>query len=111
MIRARVTLLQERSREMQRVEKLLEDACVKLSAVVSDLAGASSRAILAALIAGVEDPSMLAELAKGRMRSKVPALQAALRGRIDDHHRFMIGFRLARVDQISADLLRPRSTD
>jgi transposase len=70
LTRYRVDLLAERTAEKQRVEKLLEDALIKLSAVVSDLFGVSGRAIMAALIAGERDPAVLANLARGSLRSK-----------------------------------------
>lgn len=104
LCRARVTLTQERTREMQRLEKLLEDACIKLSAVVSDMQGKSARAILAAVLDHQDDPQVLADLAKGRLRAKIDRLKAAMHGRVSDHHRFMIRFRLQRVDRISADI-------
>lgn len=104
LTRARVGLFAERTRELQRLEKELEDACIKLSAVVSDLGGVSARLMLKALVDAERDPRVLAELARGRMRSKVDQLTEALTGRFNDHHRFMVGFRLGRIDQISADI-------
>ena len=101
---ARVGLFQERTRELQRLEKELEDACIKLSAVVSDLQGVSARSMLQALVESEHDPKVLAALAQGRMRSKVEQLTEALTGRFNDHHRFMVSFRLARVDQTTADI-------
>jgi transposase len=106
LTRARVGLFQERTRELQRLEKELEDACIKLSAVVSDLQGVSARLMLQALIDHERDPKALAELARGRMRPKVEQLTEALAGRFNDHHRFMVAFRLARIDQTSADIDR-----
>ena len=111
LTRARVGLFQERTRELQRLEKELEDACIKLSSVVSDLQGLSARLMLQGLVDAERDPKTLAELAKGRMRSKVDQLTEALAGRFNDHHRFMVSFRLARIDQTSADIDRPRPTD
>lgn len=104
LTRARVGLFQERTRELQRLEKELEDACIKLSAVVSDIQGVSARLMLQALIDHERDPKVLADLAQGRMRSKVEELSEALTGRFNDHHRFMVAFRLARVDQTTADI-------
>ncbi len=106
LTRARVGLFQERTRELQRLEKELEDACIKLSAVVSDLQGVSARLMLQAMIDHERDPKTLAELAKGRMRPKIDQLTEALTGRFNDHHRFMVTFRLARIDQTSADIDR-----
>src|SRR5882757_3140927 len=86
LTRARTAITRERSREVQRLEKLLEDAGIKLSAVASDILGVSGRAMLESLIAGNNDPAALAELAKRRLRSKIPALTEALTGRFTEHH-------------------------
>ncbi|WP_344812503.1 IS110 family transposase [Microlunatus aurantiacus] len=104
LTRARVGLFAERTRELQRLEKGLEDACIKLSAVVSDINGVSARLMLTALINAERDPQTLAELARGRMRSKIEQLTEALTGRFNDHHRFMVQFRLTRIDQIDVDI-------
>ncbi len=104
LTRARAGLFAERTRELQRLEKELEDACIKLSAVVSDINGVSARLMLQALIDHERDPKVLAELARGRMRSKVEQLAEALEGRFNDHHRFMVSFRLSRIDQTSSDI-------
>src|SRR4029453_15220333 len=84
--RLRSDLTAERARHVQRLEKLLEDALIKLSTVATDIMGVSGRAMLEALIAGRRDPKVLAELARGRMRGKRGALVQALTGRFDDHH-------------------------
>jgi transposase len=86
------------------VEKLLEDALIKLSVVVSDSFGVSGRAILAALIAGERDPVVLAELARGRLRAKTDRLIEALTGRFTDHHAFLLAQMLQRIDGITADI-------
>jgi len=86
LTRTRTTMVRTRAREVQRLEKLLEDAGIKLSSVASDISGVSGRATLEALIAGQRDPAELAELAKRRLRSKIPALTEALTGRFTDHH-------------------------
>jgi len=104
LTRYRVDLLAERTAEKQRVEKLLEDALIKLSAVVSDLFGVSGRAIMAALIAGERDPVVLASLARGTLRSKTARLTEALTGRFTDHHAFLLTQMLHRVDAITADI-------
>jgi transposase len=104
LTRYRVDLLAVRTAEKQRVEKLLEDALIKLSVVVSDLFGVSGRAMMAALIAGERDPAVLAELARGSMRSKTARLSEALTGRFADHHAFLLTQMLARVDAITADI-------
>jgi transposase len=112
LTRYRVDLLAVRTAEKQRVEKLLEDALIKLSVVVSDLFGVSGRAMMAALIAGERDPTVLAELARGSMRSKTARLSEALTGRFTEHHAFLLTQMLARVDAITADIgpVRPAST-
>ena len=104
LTRYRVDLLAERTAEKQRVEKLLEDALIKLSAVVSDLFGVSGRAIMAALIAGERDPAVLAGLARGTLRSKTGRLTEALTGRFTEHHAFLLDRMLKRIDGITADI-------
>jgi transposase len=104
LTRYRVDLLAERTAEKQRVEKLLEDALVKLSTVVSDLFGVSGRAMMAALIAGERDPAVLANLARGSLRNKTGPLTEALTGRFTDHHAFLLTQMLRRVDAITADV-------
>jgi transposase len=93
-----------RTAEKQRVEKLLEDAQIKLSVVATDIFGVSGRDMMTALIAGQRDPTVLAQLARGRMRTKLAALQEAFTGRFNDHHAFLLSKMLARIDQISADI-------
>lgn len=80
LTRTRTAITRERSREVQRLEKLLEDAGIKLSAVASDITGVSGRAMLQALIGGEQDPAVLADLVKRRLRLKIPILTEALRG-------------------------------
>jgi transposase len=104
LTRYRVDLITARTAEKQRVEKLLEDALIKLSVVVSDLFGVSGRAMMAALIDGQRDPGMLAELARGSMRSKTGRLREALTGRFTGHHAFLLRQMLSRVDAINADI-------
>jgi transposase len=99
LTRARTAITRERSREVQRLEKLLEDAGIKLSAVASDILGVSGRAMLEALIAGDRDPVALAELAKRRLRSKIPALTEALAGRFGEHHAFLARVHLDLIDR------------
>ena len=99
LTRTRTTLTRDRAREIQRLEKLLEDAGIKLSSVASDISGVSSRLMLAALIEGERDPIVLAELAKRRLRSKIPELVEALTGRFGDHHAFLAGVHLDLIDQ------------
>jgi transposase len=104
LTRYRVDLLAERTAEKQRVEKLLEDALIKLSAVVSDLFGVSGRAMMAALIDGERDPAVLANLARGSLRSKTARLSEALTGRFTEHHAFLLTQMLRRVDALTADV-------
>jgi transposase len=102
--RYRADLVAARTAEKQRAEKLLEDACIKLSVVATDIFGVSGRAMMAALIAGQRDPRTLAQLARARMRAKITALEEAFTGHFTDHHAFLLGKMLARVDQISEDI-------
>ncbi|MDG4760400.1 IS110 family transposase [Micromonospora sp. WMMD710] len=104
LTRYRVDLIAEAGAERNRAEKLLEDAQIKLSVVVSDLFGTSGRAMMAALIAGQRDPHTLAELARSSLRRKIPALQEALTGHFTDHHAFLLGKMIARVEQVEADI-------
>ena len=108
LTRYRIDLVGVRTAEKNRVEKLLEDACLKLSVVASDIFGVSGRAMMAALIAGERDPKALAELARARMRSKIPLLAEAFAGlrlgTFDDHHRFLLARMLARIDAVNADI-------
>ncbi|PZS24038.1 MAG: IS110 family transposase, partial [Acidimicrobiales bacterium] len=91
LTRYRKRLVQEHTAECQRIQKTLEDAGIKLDSVASDVLGVSGRAMLAALVAGERDPEVLAELAKGRLRKKIPELRRALAGRFKDHHALLIG--------------------
>ena len=104
LTRYRRTLTHERTREKQRAEKLLEDAQIKLSSVISDIFGVSGRAMLAALIAGQANPHELARLARGSMRAKTSVLQEALTGHFTGHHAFMLGMMLARIDALTAQI-------
>jgi transposase len=106
LTRYRVDLIGARTSEKQRVEKLLEDALIKVSVVISDIFGVSGRAMMAALIAGERDPAVLAGLARGSMRSKTGRLEEAFTGRFSDHHAFLLATMLNRVDGITADIDR-----
>jgi transposase len=99
LTRYRRPLIQDRTREMQRVEKLLEDAQIKLSSVASDIFGVSGRAMLEALIAGQRDPKALAQLARRRLRAKLAALEEALRGFFTDHHAAILPMMLDNIDR------------
>src|SRR6478752_5804995 len=104
LTRYRAGPVKTRTAEKNRVEKLLEDAQIKLSTVVSDIFGVSGREMLAALIAGESDPKALAQLARSRMRVKIPLLEEAFVGHFTNHHRFLLGTMLARIDQTGADI-------
>src|SRR5689334_2948922 len=104
LTRCRRTLTQERTREKQRAEKLLEDAQVKLSSVISDIFGVSGRDMLAALIAGQRDPYALAGMARGVMRRKSSVLRAALTGHFTEHHAFLLGMMLDRTDALTTQI-------
>jgi transposase len=104
LTRYRADLVAARTAEKNRVEKLLEDAQIKLSVVVSDIFGASGRDMLAALVAGERNPKVLAQLARRSMRKKITVLEEAFTGYFTSHHAFLLGKMLARVDAISADI-------
>ena len=99
LTRARAMMTRERGREIQRLEKLLEDAGIKLSSVASDITGVSGRLMLEALVKGQRDPAVLADLAKRRLRAKIPALTEALTGRFGEHHAFLARMHLDVIDQ------------
>jgi transposase len=102
--RLRTDLTHDRSRQVQRLEKLLEDALIKLSAVATDITGVSGRAMIEALIAGQRDPKVLAKLARGRMKTKHSALVAALDGRFDDHHGELARMLLDQIDALTTQI-------
>ena len=104
--RLRSDLTQERARHVQRLEKLLEDALIKLSTVATDIMGASGRDMVEALIAGQRDPKVLAELARGRMRGKRAALVQALTGRFNDHHAELARMLLDQIDALGVQIDR-----
>src|SRR5439155_4027629 len=100
LTRYRTALIRERATEVNRLQKTLEGANLKLAAVASDLQGKSARAILAALAAGESDPEVLAEYAQGRLREKLPALREALQGCVGEHQRFLLGQQLAHLAEL-----------
>ena len=105
LTRYRKRLIQDRTRETQRVDKTLEDAAIKLGAVASSTLSKSGRAMIEALIAGERDPETLAELAKGRMRAKIPQLVRALNGtRFSDHHAVVLRGHLDHIDELDAHI-------
>ncbi|MFJ9714323.1 IS110 family transposase [Streptomyces sp. NPDC101234] len=101
LTRARTQMTRERGQIVQRLEKLLEDTGIKLAAVVSDIMGVSGRAMLEALIAGERDPQVLAEMAKRKLRNKIPELTEALTGRFRAHHAFLTRLHLNHYDQLT----------
>ena len=100
LTRYRTTLIDDRTREVNRLQKVLEDANLKLASVATDIMGVSGRAILAQLIQGQTDPATLAELAKGRLRGKRELLEHALVGTLKPHHRFMLIQHLGHIDYL-----------
>jgi transposase len=104
--RYRRTLAEERTREAQRLDKVLQDAGVKLSSVATDVLGVSSRAMLAALVEGSRDPAALADLAKGKLRAKLPQLRSALEGRFAARHALLVSEILSHLDYLDEALER-----
>jgi transposase len=102
--RLRADLTADRTRHKQRLEKLLEDALIKLGTVATDILGVSGRAMIEALIAGQRDPKLLAELARGRLRVKHAALVQALTGRFDDHHAVLARMLLDQIDALGGQI-------
>ena len=102
LARARFDLVEDRTRVKQRIEKLLEDALIKISSVLTDIHGVSGRAMIEALIAGRRSPTALAELAKGRARARRDALAEALEGRFTDHHARLARLLLDQLDDLTA---------
>jgi transposase len=113
LTRYRKALRQDRIRSANRLHKVLEDAGIKLASVANDVLGVSGRAMLDALVAGTTDPAVVADLARGRLRAKLPALRQALTGRFRPQHAFLVGQLLAQldfveeaIDQVSAEVAR-----
>jgi transposase len=100
LTRQRAQLVADRARVSNRIQKVLEDANVKLGSVASDVLGASGRDMLRALVEGNTDPATMAELARFRMRTKIPQLREALAGKVTDHHRFMLRQLLEQVEHL-----------
>jgi transposase len=98
LTRARKALSQDRTRAANRLHKVLEDAGIKLASVANDVLGVSGRAMLEALVQGTTDPAVLADLARGKLRAKLPALRVALVGRFRPHHAFLVSQLLAQLD-------------
>jgi transposase len=106
LTRYRVQQVRDRAQEVNRLCKVLEDAGLKLTSVVTDVMGASGRAMLRALVEGTTDPTVLAELARGALRKKLPALRRALQGRFRPHHAFLIEQIFAKIDFLDETLDR-----
>jgi transposase len=106
LLRTRKQFVRERSSHLQRIQKTLEDANIKLESVISNVAGVSGRRMIEALIAGQADPESLASLADGRLRATAAELEAALRGRVTAHHRFMLQLHLHHLDAVDAAIAR-----
>jgi transposase len=104
LTRYRATLVQARTAEANRLQKVLETANLKLAAVATDVLGVSGRRMVEALLAGERDPAALADLAKGRLRAKLPELRRALEGRVEAHHRVLLGRILAHIDFLEESL-------
>jgi transposase len=106
LLRHRKCLVQQRSQAINRVQKVLETANIKLSCVASDVLGKSGRDMLEAMVAGVSDAEDLAELARGRLRAKLPALREALSGRVEPTHRVLLRSLLDQIDFLQAEVDR-----
>jgi transposase len=106
LTRTRASLLQDKSRTANRLQKILEDANIKLASVASDVLGASGREMLRALIRGERTPEQMADLSRGRLRLKIPKLREALEGRVSEHHRFMLKLLLEQIEQYEAQVAR-----
>ena len=104
LTRQRTQLVRQKVQVANRIQKTLEDANVKLGSVASDVLGASGRDMLRAIIKGERDPIRLADLARQQLRKKIPQLQEALMGEIEDHHRFLLGMLMEQVDFLEAQI-------
>ncbi len=106
LLRYRKSLVEERTREVQRVQKILETANIKLASVATDVAGVSGRRIIAAMVEGIEDPEQLAGLALGRLKEKEEQLKEALVGLVGPHQRFLLGEMLDRIKDLDKRIER-----
>ncbi|MGH9890771.1 MAG: IS110 family transposase [bacterium] len=104
LTRYRSSLGKERTREVNRLQKMLEDANIKLASVATDVLGVSGREMISGLIEGQAAPEVMAELARGRLRAKIPQLSKALTGRFQDHHRFLVSRMLSRIGDLETDI-------
>ncbi len=106
LTRQRTQLMGQKATVSNRIQKVLEDANIKLASVASDVLGVSGRLMLEAIIAGQDNPEVLAELAKRKLRAKIPVLKVALHGRVTDHHRFLLRLFLDEVTQLEVWIAR-----
>jgi transposase len=106
LTRERSQLVADRARACLRIQKVLEDANIKLSSVATDILGVSGRAMIRAMIGGETDPARLAAMARGRMRVKIPALEQAMRGRVGEHHRFVLETLLEQIESLDRLIVR-----
>lgn len=104
LTRARKQLVNERTRYVQRIQKVLEDANIKIGSYITDLLGKSGRAVLNALVEGYTSPEVLVSLTSGRLKASRDELREALRGRVTKHHRFMLKLHLRQIDQLDASI-------
>ncbi len=104
LTRHRVKLVQQHTQVVNRLHAVLQDANIKLSSVASDILGASGRDMIEALQRGEDDPGQLADLARGRLRAKLPQLRSALEGQVREHHRFLLGMLLDQLDYLAATI-------
>ena len=104
LTRYRKALIEDRAREVNRVHKILEDAGIKLATVATDILGVSGRAMLEALVHGATNPAILSELARGKLRAKLPALRQALAGRFRGHHGRLVSQLLAHIDYLDESI-------
>ncbi len=109
LTRTRTALIDERSAAVNRLQKVLEDANLKVASVATDIMGVSGRAMLEAILQGTTDPGALADLAKGRLRTKRAELERALAGRVSEHHRLLLATHLAHVDFLDEEIARLRT--
>ena len=106
LTRTRTALIDERSAAVNRLQKVLEDANLKVASVATDIMGVSGRAMVEALLQGTTDPATLAELAQGRLRTKRAELERALAGRVSEHHRWLLTTHLAHIDFLDEEIAR-----
>jgi transposase len=104
LTRARKQLVNERTRYVQRIQKILEDANIKIASYITDLLGKSGRAVLNALVEGYTSPDVLVSLTSGRLKASRAELREALQGRVTKHHRFMLKLHLRQIDQLDASI-------